>query len=59
MIIQEKIVINNKEFLRTYSDSNLKIKKIDTNEVYDEAIDLITSNFSYEESNLEIDNLEI
>lgn len=51
MIKQETITINNKEFKRTYSDSNLKIKKIGTNEVYTDAVDLLDSNYQYEETN--------
>ena len=35
---------------RTYSDANVKIHKIGTNEVYDEAIDVENAPFSYEET---------
>ena len=35
---------------RTYSDGNYKIKKIGTEEVYDEAIDVENSTFEYEET---------
>lgn len=35
---------------KTYSDENFKIKKIDTEEIYDEAIDIETSSFEYEET---------
>jgi hypothetical protein len=35
---------------RTYSDENYKIKKVGTDEVYDEAVDVENSNFEYEET---------
>lgn len=35
---------------RTYSDKNYKIKKVGTEEIYDEAIDVETSTFKYEET---------
>lgn len=35
---------------RTYSDANLKIHKVGTNEVYDEAIDVENAPFTYEET---------
>lgn len=40
---------------RTYSDSNKKIQKTGTEEFYSEAVDLITSTFEYEETNIEIE----
>jgi len=36
---------------KNYSDLKLKIKKIGTNEIYDEAIDVENANFEYEETN--------
>ena len=50
MIIQENITINNKQFVKTYSDDEFYIKKKGTDEVYVEAIDLPTSNFEYVET---------
>ena len=50
MIIQENITINNKQFVKTYSDAEFYIKKKGTDEVYVEAIDLPTSNFEYVET---------
>ena len=50
MIIQENITINDKLFVKTYSDAELYIKKKGTDEVYVEAIDLPTSNFEYVET---------
>jgi hypothetical protein len=35
---------------RTYSDKNLKIRQVETGIVYDEAIDIDNSGFTYEET---------
>ena len=39
---------------RTYSDKNVQIKKIGTNEFYDEAIDIEGASYQYEETDLPI-----
>lgn len=49
--------------IRYYSDAGFKIKKVDTGELFDEAIDLIEHTCKYEETNelinpAEIDDLE-
>ena len=38
------------QFKKTTSDSGYKIRKVGTNEVYDEAYDLLTSEYEYEET---------
>lgn len=35
---------------RTYSDANLKIHKVNTDEIYDEAIDVENAPYTYEET---------
>ena len=40
---------------KSYSDRNLYIKKIGTEEIYDEAIDVETAPFRYEETDKEIE----
>jgi hypothetical protein len=35
---------------RTYSDEQYKIRQIETGNIYDEAIDIETSNYTYEET---------
>lgn len=40
---------------RTYSDENFKIRQIPTNEIYDEAIDVEDSNYTYEETNIPLE----
>ena len=44
---------------RTYSDKSLKIKKFDTDEVYDEAIDVEGAPYIYIETNEPIEPIEI
>lgn len=43
---------------KTYSDQNFYIKKIGTSEVYDEAIDVETAPFVYEETNEKIEEIK-
>lgn len=51
MIVREKLTINKVNFIRHFSDSGLMIRKVGTDEKYVEAIDLITNEFKYEETN--------
>lgn len=39
----------NSKLVEHQSDCGLRIRKIGTNEIYDEAIDLIENNYEYEE----------
>ena len=54
MIKQEKITINNKELLHTYSDSNMYILQVETNNIYDGAYDVIPCKYTYTETEEEI-----
>lgn len=40
---------------RTYSDENYKIKQIETDIIYDEAIDVENSPYTYEETEIPIE----
>lgn len=44
---------------RTYSDEDYKIKKVGTDEIYDEAIDIETSNYEYEETTEKVEVEEV
>lgn len=44
---------------RTYSDSNLMIKQIETGNVYTEAIDVENAAYTYEETGMSIDADEL
>ena len=54
MLKQEKITINNKELLHTYSDNNKYILQVETNVKYDEAYDVIPCKYTYKETKEEI-----
>lgn len=54
MLKQEKITINNKELLHTYSDNNKYILQVETNTKYDEAYDIIPCRYTYKETKEEI-----
>lgn len=55
MIVKENITLNGKEFIRTISDVGLTIRKVGTDEVYSEAVDLPESDFEYEETSEKIE----
>ena len=40
---------------RTYSDNNYKIKQIETGNIYDEAIDIENAPYTYEETDMPIE----
>lgn len=54
MIKQEKVIINNKELLHTYSDSNKYILQVETNVEYNEAYDVVPCKYTYTETEEEI-----
>ena len=43
---------------RTYSDSNLMIRQVETGDVYTEAIDVENAAYTYEETDMSIDTDE-
>lgn len=49
MIKQERIYLNGKFFTKTYSDT-YKIQKVNTNEIYGEAYDLVENENEYVET---------
>ena len=54
MLVKEKVVINGKEFIHHYSDANKYIKQVRTGNLYDDAYDLTSVKYIYEETELEI-----
>ena len=54
MLKQEKITINNKELLHTYSGNNKYILQVETSNIYDEAYDVIPCKYTYTETEEEI-----
>lgn len=43
---------------KTYSDSNLMIRQKETNNIYQEAIDVESATYTYEETNIPIEEEE-
>jgi len=55
MIQQETVTFNGREFRRTYSDEGYLIRKVGTDEIYSEAVDLPYRNFEYVETDQSIE----
>lgn len=55
MIIQEIVVVNNRQLKHTYSSENKYIRQIETGVVYNEAYDTLKSNYNYLELDMEIE----
>lgn len=56
MIKTENLTINGKAFIRTYSDSGMKIHGGNPVSDYDEAVDLAELGLVYTETNIPIDS---
>ena len=52
MIVEE--MVGNR--IRHYSDRNMKIRQIETNVVYDDAVDIVPCPYTYEETDEPIDS---
>jgi len=50
MINQENIIINGKQFVKTYSDSGYYIMQNETGILYSEAIDVVPLKYTYTET---------
>lgn len=57
MIVQEEYMVrpDGVRLMRTYSDENVKIRQIETDIIYDEAIDTEPVRYTYEETDIPID----
>lgn len=58
MIKQERIYLNNKFFTKTYSDT-YQIQKVGTDEIYDEAYDLVEHEYEYIETNIPLEGFNV
>lgn len=56
MLIKEELIIDNVEFIRTYSDKHCYIKGGEPVGLYEEAIDLAELHREYEETDIPIDD---
>lgn len=55
MIVEEILTINDQECKLTYSNNNKYIKQLETDKIFDSALDRLTSNFSYEETEIDLE----
>lgn len=58
MIVKEfyKTRADGVNLVRTYSDKGMQIRKVGTDEVYDEAIDVENAPYTYEETDIPADD---
>ena len=56
MLIEE--IIEDGKFVKHYSDSRMLIKQLETDMLYGEAIDLIPCKYTYEETDIPIEEPE-
>lgn len=54
MIVTENVRFGRREFKKTYSSEDYLIRKIGTDEIYSEAIDILGSDYEYEETDEKI-----
>lgn len=55
MIVQETLIHDGTEFIKTYSDEGYTIRQIETGDIYGEAIDLVQYPKEYEETDEKIE----
>lgn len=51
-------LIGDGTLIRTHSDTRMKIRQVETGNVYDEAVDVLPLRYSYEETNEPVDSGE-
>ena len=59
MILTEIIDHGTVQVIRHYSDSNLRLRQIETDLLFDDAIDVMPCAFTYEETDIPIEDTEI
>ena len=57
MIIVEYIETENRE--RRYSDLNMKIRQVETGNLYEDAVDVIPCPYTYEETDIPVEGNEL
>lgn len=50
MIVTETKTIGTRDFRHTYSDTGYRIRQVETGIVYDDAVDPLSSSYTYEET---------
>lgn len=56
MIVEETL---NERLVKHYSDQGMKLKQVETGSLYDEAVDLIPCQYTYEETEIPIEQDEL
>lgn len=56
MILEEQV---SEMCVRHWSDQDVKLRQIETGELYDDAVDVIPCRFTYEETDIPIEDEEI
>ncbi len=59
MILTEIIDHGTVQVIRHYSDSNLRLRQIETDLLFDDAVDVMPCQFTYEETDIPIEDREI
>ena len=57
MLIEE--FIDNNTRVKHYSDINMKIKQLETGIIYDDAVDIVPCRYTYEETDIPIEEEEL
>ena len=57
-IVTEKIKIGKREFMHHYSDRDMQIRQVETGILYSDAIDLVESTYTYDETDIPIEDIE-
>ena len=52
-------LLNDGKLIRHYSDENLMIRQIETGDLYGEAVDIVPCRFTYEETDIPAEQLDI
>lgn len=58
MLARENITIRERDFVRVYSDTGMYIRQVETGNEYTEAVDLVSMNYTYEETTTPIETEE-
>ena len=51
--------LNDGALIRHYSNSGMKLKQVETGVVYDDAIDIVPCQYTYEETDIPIEGAEL
>lgn len=57
MIVKKRVNINSKYFNHTFSDEKFYIRKVGTEEIYEDAYDLLSAKYEYEETDIKIEDV--